>query len=512
MLFVLRRLAPLLLACAIGACAHASAHTGARVSILNAPDLPAIPEVTSSGGVATVALVGRLDAAGRPAFFWQGREVAPTIRVQPGDTIRVHYENDLPQTCGFGLASDSNLHFHGLSVAPSAPGDDVLATTVRPGASFDYTVRVDRDQPPGLYWYHPHPHGLTNWEIGNGMAGTIVVEGIAGDVPGIAGLRERVIVLRDVPHDPSLRAALAPDAKRAPIAGNVASRDQDDQFAAPCGVETAAQTTINGVPAATLGIRPGERQLWRVLNASAHRHFDLQVPGVPLQLVARDGVPLAAYPGSARSEQRWHVLVPPGGRAEFVVTGPRRPQLLYSLCYDTGPNGDENPGAILGELDDDGGSGPSVRVAEPIGVETRVVSAVPPVAAVTRTVRLSEDATRFYVNGVSYRPGRPPLFTVRSGTTERWTIENASLEVHVFHLHQVHFAVESRNGKNNRDRHWVDVADVPPGTAGPHGILRPSRIVILVDFRDPTVRGIFPIHCHMADHEDNGMMATIRVI
>jgi suppressor of ftsI len=480
---------------------------------MNAPDLPAIPEVVSAGGVATLELQSRLDDSGRPAFFWQGREVAPTIRVRPGDAIHVHYENDLPQTCGFGIVSDSNLHFHGLSVAPSAPSDDVLSTNVRPGKSFDYVVQIGRDQPPGLYWYHPHPHGLTNWEIGNGMAGAIVVEGIADALPEIAGLRERVIVLRDVPHDPSLAAALAPDGKHAPIAANFASRDQDDQYSAPCGVETASQTTINGIPAATLGIRPGEHQLWRILNASGHRHFDLQIPGVPMQLIARDGVPLDYFPGARRSEQRWHILIPPGGRAEIVVTGPQHPQMLYSLCYDTGPNGDENPGAILGELDDDNGETATGRVAAPIGLVAGLLYRTPPPRpTIARTVRFSEDAQRFYINGVAYAPTQAPLFTARSGTTEAWTIENDSTEVHVFHIHQVHFVLLSTNGVPNRDQHWIDIADVPPGSIDRHGHIRPSRVRVLVDFRDPAVRGTFPFHCHMADHEDNGMMATVRVI
>ena len=479
---------------------------------MGAPDLPAIPEVVSAGGIATLELRSRLDDGGRPAFFWQGREVAPTIRVRPGDEIHVRYQNDLPQTCGFGIVSDSNLHFHGLSVAPAAPGDDVLATTVRPGKSFDYVVRIDRDQPPGLYWYHPHPHGLTNWEIGNGMAGAIVVEGIAGTDPGIAGLRERVIVLRDVPHDPSLAAARAPDGKRAAIAANFANRDQDDQYSAPCGVETASQTTINGIPAATLGIRPGEHQLWRILNASAHRHFDLQIPGVPLQLVARDGVPLGAYPGARRSEQRWHLLIPPGGRAEVIVSGPQHPQMLYSLCYDTGPNGDENPGALLGELDDDYGTAPAGRVAPPIDPQEPRIGTPLPRPAVARVVRLSEDARNFYINGIAFQAGQKPMFTAHSGTTEEWTIENDSTEVHVFHLHQVHFVLLSTNGATNEARHWLDVADVPPAKVDRRGHVLPSRIRVLVDFRDPVVRGTFPIHCHMADHEDRGMMATIRVI
>lgn len=480
---------------------------------MNAPDLPAIPEVTSSGGIATLELQSRLDGAGRPAFFWQGHEVAPTIRVRPGDEIHVRYENDLPQTCGFGIVSDSNLHFHGLTVAPSAPGDDVLSTTIRPGKSFDYVVRIDLSQAPGLYWYHPHPHGLTNWEIGNGMAGAIVVEGIADAVPAAAGLRERIIVLRDIPHDPSLAAALAPDAKRAPIATNVAGRDQDDQYAAPCGIETVSQTTINGIPAATLGIRAGERQLWRILNASGHRHFDLQIPGVPMQLVARDGVPLAYYPGTARSEQRWHLLIPPGGRAEVIVRGPKHPQILYSLCFDTGAGGDENPGAILGELDDDHGDAAAGQVAPPTALAAeRPYLTTPPPPAVERTVRLSEDTRRFYINGVAYRPTQAPLFTAHSGTTEAWTIENESTEVHVFHVHQVHFILLATNGKPNHDPHWVDVTDVPSATTDRHGRLRPSTIRVLVDFRDPAVRGTFPFHCHMSDHEDGGMMATVRVI
>ena len=181
---------------------------------MNAPDVPVLPEVHSSEGIAALTVTSKLDAAGRPGFFWHDTERAPTIRVRPGDEIHFHYENDLPQTCGFGLASDSNLHFHGLAV--------------KPGRAFDYVVKIGREQPPGLYWYHPHPHGLTNWEIGNGMSGAIVVDGIADAVPSVAGLHERVLVLRDIPHDPSLGAALRPDAKRT-LPGAAPAGDQDDQ-------------------------------------------------------------------------------------------------------------------------------------------------------------------------------------------------------------------------------------------------------------------------------------------
>ncbi|HXF33077.1 MAG TPA: multicopper oxidase domain-containing protein, partial [Candidatus Acidoferrales bacterium] len=92
-----------------------------------------------------------MDRSGRPAFFWQGNEVAPTIRVRPGDRITLHYVNDLPEICGLGLISDSNLHFHGLTASPAVHSDDVIATKVEPGRSFDYVIAIGHDQPPGLY-------------------------------------------------------------------------------------------------------------------------------------------------------------------------------------------------------------------------------------------------------------------------------------------------------------------------------------------------------------------------
>jgi FtsP/CotA-like multicopper oxidase with cupredoxin domain len=45
-----------------------------------------------------------------------------------------------------------------------------------------------------------------------------------------------------------------------------------------------------------------------------------------------------------------------------------------------------------------------------------------------------------------------------------------------------------------------------------HGAARPGSVRLLVDFRNPIVRGTFVFHCHMLDHEDGGMMAKIRVI
>ena len=479
-------------------------------STLSAPDVPLIPEIRSVGGVASLSLRAALDGDGRPAFFWRGQEIAPTIRVHRGDVIRVHYQNALPEFCGLGMISDSNLHFHGLTTSPTPPGDEVIATNVAPHTSFDYVVKIGRRQPPGLYWYHPHPHGLSNWQIGNGMAGAIVVEGIADELPQLAGLRERILILRDVPRDPSVAAALAQTKPRRPQAPNSPSStaaDEDRQGESPCGVEHDGQPTINGIPAGSLGIAPHERQLWRILNASAQRHFDLAVQDVRMQLVAEDGVPLGYYPGAPRARWVDHIVIPPGGRVEIVVAGPPSPQLLLSRCYDAGSAGDINPAAVLGELVNDGGARETARVAAADGLRNeRRYGAVPP-PAVRRTLHFQEDSEHFYIDRVAYRPSLAPKIVARAGTTEEWTLENDTDEVHVVHLHQVHFVVESTNGRKNPAPEWRDSIDIPPQLRG-----KPSRTKILVDFRDPVVRGTFLVHCHLADHEDGGMMAKVRVL
>jgi suppressor of ftsI len=483
---------------------------GVRASPLTTPSLPQIPEVESVGGVATLTLRAALDARGRPAFFWDGREIAPTIRVRPGDRIELHYINDLPEYCGLGLVSESNLHFHGLTTSPDVHSDDVITTKVAPGRSFDYDVKIGRDQPPGLYWYHPHPHGLANWEIGNGMAGAIIVDGIADAVPQIAGLREQLIILRDIPIDHSVAAAERQTALKVQPAA--APPADPDEVGPPCGIETTAQPTINGMPSATIGIRPHERQLWRILNASAHRHFVIAFSdGERFGLVAQDGVPLAYAPHGPRIEMRSRLVLPPGGRAEIVVSGPTSHQYLMSRCYDAGPRGDINPENILAMTIDDGGTTRMPRVPPALGLRPSDRYRSIPVPAVRRTVRFEEDGNGFYIDKRSYDPTAPPLITARSGTVEEWTLVNQTDEVHTFHIHQVHFIVESIDGKAKRDRRWLDVVDLPPQRRD-GGRAQPSTVKVLIDFRNPVVRGTFLFHCHIVDHEDGGMMAKIRVI
>src|SRR5258708_38820058 len=91
----------------------------------------------------------------------------------------------------------TNLHFHGLSVSPKRPQDDVLDLVAMPGQSLDYELTIPLDHPPGLNWYHTHPHGESHRQVLDGLSGALVIEGIERSAPQGPHLRERVMGIRE---------------------------------------------------------------------------------------------------------------------------------------------------------------------------------------------------------------------------------------------------------------------------------------------------------------------------
>jgi FtsP/CotA-like multicopper oxidase with cupredoxin domain len=362
-----------------------------------------------------------------------------------------------------------------------------------------------------MYWYHPHAHGETYWQVTSGMAGAIVVEGLRSRVSSLAAMRERVIVVRDVQETPNILAIPWYARKMTPA---TYALDADDN-AGPnraCLPEVGLHLTVNGSVQPAIDIAPGERQLFRVLNASASRVLDLAIDNERLGIVAIDGYPVGSYPGNPPIVWADHVIVPPAGRAEFVATGQPGPTLLRSRCYDSGVAGDRDPQAVLAILrPSNPASEAAVAARTSMPANSRNATISPEAPAVRRTVTLTENATGFFIDGRAFSMGAPPAIVARSGTLEEWTIRNETDEVHDLHIHQVHFLVESLDGVQINPPAWRDTVLVP-AQRSTGGRRIPGTARILVDFRNPAIRGTFVFHCHMLDHEDGGMMATIRVI
>jgi suppressor of ftsI len=455
------------------------------------------PEVRAHNHVAALTLHAVRGKDDRDSFSFNGQAVAPTIRVSPGDTLRITYVNDLPrpsgEQCSVGPCMNmTNLHFHGLGVSPKAPADDVLDMIAAPGQTLNYTVHIPLDQAPGLYWYHTHPHGESEQQVLNGMSGAIIVEGMERYVPMVRGLPESVLILR----------------------GSVIKRDAQGQAAlkkveaavAGCGNSEAPERafTVNGGLRPTIKVAPGERQFWRIVNASADRYADLQLDGQAWQIVALDGMPLAYHDPEHPVRGTDHVLLPPASRLEAIVTGPPAglAATLRTRCVDAGPDGDPTPAMVLADITP---TSSSPRPGTAVVSDRRPASYKEPQLASLESsppkfvATFTEDKQGFYINGQRYEPDARPMTEAVVGTYEHWRVVNQTRELHPMHLHQVHFLVYAVNGARLPNPEWVDTANVPYG----------GSIDMIVDFTNPAIRGMSVFHCHLLNHEDKGMMAKI---
>ena len=483
---------------------------------------------------------------------------APTLRVNPGDLVILSLKNDMPgspkslaMTMGSKRAASSepcastemtpestNLHFHGLSIPPVCHQDDVLNTSIQPSDQpFEYRFRIPADQPPGLYWYHPHVHGLTKTQVLGGASGALMVEGIERANRAVAGLPERVLIIRDQ----NLLNPNAPPSKSEPVLPKMLlDRDGDAANNGTGFGQPAKDLSINFVPVpypdyppAVIEMKPEEAQLWRVLNASAITYLNLAVlfnrAPQKLGLIALDGVPLNEN-GKIGDFIDWqtHLGVPPGARVEFIVKGPPAgvTGLLVTRTVDTGAGGENDPNRALATIRSSENTRElhSKLATSPQPFPASQLAWLGNVAPVrTRRLYFSEkllepnnpnSATTFYitVDGQVPTPFDPhaglPNIIAKQGTVEDWIIENRSNELHAFHIHQIHFMLLDYLGKPVNEPFLRDTVNVPyfDGKA-----LEYPSVRLRMDFRDPNVVGTFPYHCHILEHEDGGMMGLIRV-
>jgi FtsP/CotA-like multicopper oxidase with cupredoxin domain len=528
-------------------------------------------DLRSRDGVLQVDLTihAQLEAGGSTRYCYidsKGNQ-SPTLRLHPGDLLILRLRNNLAEPApaaparnqshlhgvdvhaddgkndemcmaGAMSASSTNLHFHGLTVPPLCHQDDVLKTAIVPGdPPFEYRFRIPEDQPPGLYWYHPHIHGFTKAQVLGGASGALIVEGLERANGEVAGLPERVLVIRDQ----DLMNPDAPPSKSEPVVPKMLiDRDGDAANNGTGFGKPAKDLSINFVPVpypdyppAVIQMKPGQRQLWRVLNASAITYLNLAVlfnrAPQPLGLVALDGVPLNEN-GTSGDFVSWqtHLGIPPGTRMEFIVKGPAAGTtgLLVTRTVDTGPGGENDPNRALARISaSEDAREPRSRLAaspEPLPPPLQPwLGNVTPVR--TRRLYFSEklldpnnptSATEFYltVDGQTPAPFDPhagvPNIVAQQGTVEDWIIENRSNELHAFHIHQLHFLLLDYSGKPVNEPFLRDTVNIPYNTG--RSLEYPS-VRLRMDFRDPNTVGTFVYHCHLLEHEDSGMMGLIRV-
>ena len=541
------------------------------------------PALFSKNGVLNVSFSYQTntDKFGRQLFCFitpSGLE-NPTLYVNPGDTLNVTVTNNTPvvlptdpnvttelynpPNCGDTTAIElnqansglgvmtggsMNIHYHGTNTTPACHGDNVVKTLVNPGTTFSYSLAFPTNEPPGLYWYHPHVHGLAEAAVQGGSTGAIVVQGIQNVQPAVGGLRQRIILVRDQPTTQNLTPA------NGGTEGGIPTLDLTVNNIS-INTTTNVKTGVTTYTPAVLQMAAGSQEFWRVANTDSDQILDLQVrfDGNPqtIQVVGIDGVPVNSQDGTqpGRPVAVTHFMLPPAARVEFLVNAPSPKVKVAQLVTQnilSGPLGDSQPTRPLINMQLGSGSGTTPvdgMVPASTGVDTSkqmfggIANQTP---SLTRTIFFEElqDGSAFFINfsgcvtaagakcatqpypiDTPFDNNNPPAFITTQGSVEKWIIQNHAQENHEFHQHQIHFQVMAQNNyelngnpsNTAMNGQFADMIEVPfwDNVKNPNPSQVPAA-VLLMDFRGMDV-GQFVYHCHILSHEDLGMMQIIQV-
>lgn len=400
-----------------------------------------------------------------------GSYLGPTIRVRNGDTFAAQLRNRLAD-------EDLILHWHGLFAPEAMDGHPHYA--IGPGENYDYSFPIF--QRAATCWYHSHTDMMTAPQVYKGLAGLFIIHDDEEQGLGLpAGEYDVALVIQD-------------------------KRVTDDfQFEyKPTSVDKMRgwqgdTILVNGTPDALLSVAPTLYR-FRLLNGANARVWKIGfADGRSFHLIAGDGGLLDA-PIEVDS-----FFLPPGARAEILVDfsgdAPGAQPLLQSLEYESG---ESVPGTRQGKPADLIGF-PVERPGNSGGSIPQTLSTVPrlePAAAVrTRNFMTHMFDGRHAINDLVFEMMRID-FEVPMGELEMWEFFNPSQQIHPMHVHGVHFQVVSRNGSPQvmpEERGWKDTVLLFPY----------DRVQVLLRF--DAYPGMFMLHCHNLEHEDDGMMMNFRV-
>jgi FtsP/CotA-like multicopper oxidase with cupredoxin domain/peroxiredoxin len=450
----------------------------------------------------------------------------------------------------------TNLHTHGLHVSPAGNSDNVYLH-IDPGTSFDFYYQLPANHVAGTFWFHPHKHGGVAYQLSNGVMGALIVDGVPGDpipdledIPEIAAARERILVFSYHTYsfyndsngnpigfiDPNAIYNVNPD-------GNFPTCEA---IGPPPGVSPmpgSAVVAVNGQLVPRFDAAPGEVQRWRLVYGGwdVHQYFSwfeddgvTPAPEVAMYEIALDGIP------TGRLDHVSPVQIAPGQRDDVLIKTPLLPRGVARMTYYLmRQDWDQAVGGV--------GSEPPqyqyVIVAKLVVQGTPNDMALPSLDAVARcrpfppigddelvratTSVVNRDGTgsllfaqvdpqnppslldaQYTINSLPFLHQNPIRLTL--GTAQQWKISAATLTGndpvfggHPFHIHVNPFQVVSftdSTGKTTRMDDFRDTLFIPGG----------ASYTIRSRFQDLT--GLSVLHCHILDHEDQGMMIPIKLV
>lgn len=461
----------------------------------------------------------------------------PTLKVQPGDILRIRMINDLdnltidtvnpegaskltPPSDPPVTEETINNHVHGLHISPTGSSDNVLLS-VPTGMGFVYEYKISANQPDGLYWMHNHRHYFSDDQIARGMSNMLIVGASDSNISQLAALPSRTMSLQyQNLADQGLTTQYISDYRRS-------SSATTSPVPTP---KPVPQLTINALMNPTITVAPGQTEVWSIVNMTPQTNARFTLKNVstgadlPIVIVAQDGIAYgtpvtipAGTPFYAPSGSRYSILVTAGSAGQNVKLGFSASNAAGNLT-ELNLNAAQTPFEGFVNLTSNSSAAvpsfptPTTLTAGRFYKDLRVVPAAD--IAVNRSFTYSQDPSnfQFFMDGETFP--NPPIYQQRLNTVEEWVITNVSTSIHPLHIHVNHFQVMSVFSPQNpglnvtTPQQWYQDDVNVPAAQTVNGVVIPGKVVIRIKPLDFT--GAFVNHCHILHHEDMGMMALVN--
>ncbi len=400
----------------------------------------------------------------------------PVFRTQKGDGINIKLQNKLTE--------ESNIHWHGLLTPANMDGHPKDVATA--GGSFNYTFTIN--QRAATTWFHPHPHMKTGKQVYGGLAGMFIVndaEEAALKLP--SGALEVPLVLSDKRFNTNASLNYNPS-------GTDIMRGYFGD-----------KMLVNNTESPFLNVKTRFYR-FRVVNGSNARIYDLALSnGANFTIIGNDGGLLE------KPVALTHALIAPGERLDILIDFSKMTVgsevFLQSNANTITEHGDKTFKILKFKITTQEAETfvipQTLSTITPLSISASKRSrafALPPAHAMTSTGAVHMAGTHT-INGRIFSMDRVDE-TVTAGETEIWEFDNSvGGDPHPMHIHGVQFQVIERTGGvvEAYEKGWKDTVLVKKG----------EKVKVIMRF--PNEKGLFLLHCHNLEHEDDGMMMNFEI-
>lgn len=527
-------------------------------------------------------------------------------RENSSGTIFPYPSNDKYPNCFHGTAT-ANIHFHGTHISPDGLGDNVLVQILADADQQDWTTTFTqlfdsgeipekwrgmppdyRDkqmelikkfderlynenqrrinagewpqylmgafpnffnipdfssgdyqagQAPGTHWYHAHKHGSTSLHIQNGLAGAMIIEsnregGYDHFIRKSMGWttydgHEKIFIFQQYDSTQHLM--------------------RDPNPSDPSARLSARPVLVNGMFAPLITMRPGEIQLWRLINATEGNNKGVisagnsatglfLTQGFTFRQTAQDGVQFSKdnyinqpflNPGAPGGQVPGGMTLAAGNRVDLLVKAPatagrhefkNNRDLLFVVKVEGTPMPPDTPQIPTTWTEDWVGFLKDLPAPSPKENPNLVQFQWEP-GRLKAPRNTAGFPPHFMINGKQFGEyGEVVDQCMPKDGLQDWIVENHTAMDHPFHIHINPFQVIQIDNPKittpyapTKNFVWQDVVTIPAAVISPDGkTITPGRVRIRHRFVDFT--GTFVLHCHILAHEDRGMMQLVRVV